>query len=243
MALLRSVATVGSLHAGEPRLRLYPRHPDRGDPRRRAGRRRVLCRAAPAQSVPQPVRRGRVQRRLRAARRRRRWPRAASRRPAPSPRKPSRCCSRCCSPLSCSAKSSCPWLMGVIAPGFGDEPGKFELAVDLTRITFPYLLFISLTALQGGLLNSVDRFAAAGGDADPAQPVPDRRAAADGAVRLARRPGAGLGADRRRARAIPLADGLVRAGRGGAAAAPAAPDAARQADAARSWGRACSAPA
>ena len=54
-----------------------------------------------------------------------------------------------------------PWLMGVIAPGFGDEPGKFELAVDLTRITFPYLLFISLTALQGGLLNAVDRFAAA----------------------------------------------------------------------------------
>src|SRR3954471_7394315 len=53
-----------------------------------------------------------------------------------------------------------PWLMGVIAPGFGDEPGKFELAVDLTRITFPYLLFISLTALQGGLLNAVDRFAA-----------------------------------------------------------------------------------
>ena len=40
------------------------------------------------------------------------------------------------------------------------RPGKFELAVNLTRITFPYLLFISLTALQGGLLNAVDRFAA-----------------------------------------------------------------------------------
>src|SRR5580704_8421521 len=34
------------------------------------------------------------------------------------------------------------------------------LAVDLTRIMFPYLLFISLTALQGGVLNSVERFAA-----------------------------------------------------------------------------------
>src|SRR5438034_11532972 len=53
-----------------------------------------------------------------------------------------------------------PWLMAVIAPGFGAEPGKFDLVVTLTRITFPYLLFISLTALQGGLLNAVDRFAA-----------------------------------------------------------------------------------
>ena len=51
-----------------------------------------------------------------------------------------------------------PWLMTVIAPGFSAEPGKFDLVVTLTRITFPYLLFISLTALQGGLLNAVDRF-------------------------------------------------------------------------------------
>ena len=54
-----------------------------------------------------------------------------------------------------------PAVMRVIAPGFEDEPGKFQLVVTLTRITFPYLLFISLTALQGGLLNTVDRFAAA----------------------------------------------------------------------------------
>src|SRR6266566_1227952 len=53
-----------------------------------------------------------------------------------------------------------PWLMTLIAPGFGADPGKFDLVVTLTRITFPYLLFISLTALQGGLLNAVDRFAA-----------------------------------------------------------------------------------
>jgi putative peptidoglycan lipid II flippase len=53
-----------------------------------------------------------------------------------------------------------PWLMTVIAPGFSAEPGKFDLLVTLTRITFPYLLFISLTALQGGLLNTVERFAA-----------------------------------------------------------------------------------
>ena len=53
-----------------------------------------------------------------------------------------------------------PWVMRAIAPGFAAEPAKFALAVELTRITFPYLLFISLTALQGGLLNAVDRFAA-----------------------------------------------------------------------------------
>ncbi len=54
-----------------------------------------------------------------------------------------------------------PVVMDVIAPGFREEPEKFELAVDLARISFPYLLFIALVALQGGVLNSVDRFAAA----------------------------------------------------------------------------------
>src|ERR1700761_2262567 len=53
-----------------------------------------------------------------------------------------------------------PYLMHVIAPGFSDDPAKFALAVALARITFPYLLFIALVALQGGVLNSVDRFAA-----------------------------------------------------------------------------------
>jgi putative peptidoglycan lipid II flippase len=54
-----------------------------------------------------------------------------------------------------------PAVMRIIAPGFGDDPDKFALAVALARITFPYLLFIALVALQGGVLNSVDRFAAA----------------------------------------------------------------------------------
>ncbi|HTT81193.1 MAG TPA: murein biosynthesis integral membrane protein MurJ [Stellaceae bacterium] len=53
-----------------------------------------------------------------------------------------------------------PWVLRAIAPGFERDPAKFRLVVDLTRITFPYLLFISLTALQGGLLNTVERFAA-----------------------------------------------------------------------------------
>ena len=54
-----------------------------------------------------------------------------------------------------------PWLMYVFAPGFVDDPEKFSLAIELTRITFPYLLFISLVSLLGGVLNSLGRFAAA----------------------------------------------------------------------------------
>lgn len=54
-----------------------------------------------------------------------------------------------------------PRLMGVLAPGFSGDPAKFALAVELTRITFPYLLFICLTALVSGVLNGLDRFGAA----------------------------------------------------------------------------------
>lgn len=54
-----------------------------------------------------------------------------------------------------------PWAMRVFAPGFLDEPDKFALAVELTRITFPYLLFISLVSLMAGVLNSFGKFAAA----------------------------------------------------------------------------------
>ncbi len=54
-----------------------------------------------------------------------------------------------------------PAIMHVVAPGFAADPGKFALAVELTRITFPYLLFIVLVALLGSVLNAVDRFAAA----------------------------------------------------------------------------------
>ncbi|MBI5164870.1 MAG: murein biosynthesis integral membrane protein MurJ [Magnetospirillum sp.] len=56
-----------------------------------------------------------------------------------------------------------PAAMLVLAPGFADVPGKMALTVELARICFPYLLFISLTALQAGVLNSLGRFAAAAG--------------------------------------------------------------------------------
>ena len=59
------------------------------------------------------------------------------------------------------AQIAMPWLMLVIAPGFADNPAKFDLTVYLARLTFPYLLFISLVSLLSGLLNSLERFAAA----------------------------------------------------------------------------------
>ncbi len=63
--------------------------------------------------------------------------------------------------LTVAAMAAMPWLMLVIAPGFVEEPAQFELAVQLTRIAFPYLLFMVLVALLGGVLNSLYRFAAA----------------------------------------------------------------------------------
>jgi putative peptidoglycan lipid II flippase len=53
-----------------------------------------------------------------------------------------------------------PFLVYISAPGFVDEPDKFTLTVELTRITFPYILFMSLVALAGGVLNTWNRFAA-----------------------------------------------------------------------------------
>ncbi len=52
-----------------------------------------------------------------------------------------------------------PLLILIFAPGFTADAGKYELTVDMLRITFPYLLFISLTALAGGVLNSCGKFA------------------------------------------------------------------------------------
>jgi putative peptidoglycan lipid II flippase len=54
-----------------------------------------------------------------------------------------------------------PWLLYVLAPGFSGNHGKFALAVVLTRIMFPYLFFVCLTALFSGVLNAMGRFAAA----------------------------------------------------------------------------------
>lgn len=52
-----------------------------------------------------------------------------------------------------------PILVMIFAPGFIGSKEKFDLTADMLRITFPYLLFISLTALAGSILNTFGRFA------------------------------------------------------------------------------------
>jgi len=54
-----------------------------------------------------------------------------------------------------------PQAMRILAPGFSDEPEQRRLAIELTRITFPYLLLITLVTLYGGMLNVMQRFATA----------------------------------------------------------------------------------
>jgi putative peptidoglycan lipid II flippase len=54
-----------------------------------------------------------------------------------------------------------PLLILVFAPGFAGEDGRFQLAVDMLRFTLPYILFVSLTALAGSVLNAHRRFAVA----------------------------------------------------------------------------------
>ena len=53
-----------------------------------------------------------------------------------------------------------PWIIRIFAPGFLADPDKFQLAVSLNRIMFPYIFFISLVALCMGILNARGHFAA-----------------------------------------------------------------------------------
>lgn len=53
-----------------------------------------------------------------------------------------------------------PEIVGVVGPGFKDDPALFSLTVELTRIMFPYILFIGLVALSMGILNVFGHFAA-----------------------------------------------------------------------------------
>ncbi|VBB68945.1 Proposed peptidoglycan lipid II flippase MurJ [invertebrate metagenome] len=61
----------------------------------------------------------------------------------------------------CLAEIIMPYLLLLFAPGFRHTPGKMAMATELARITFPYLLFISVLSLQAGVLNALHRFAAA----------------------------------------------------------------------------------
>jgi putative peptidoglycan lipid II flippase len=54
--------------------------------------------------------------------------------------------------------TAAPILIYITAPGFVATPEKYALAVELLRVTFPYILFVSLTAFAGGILNTYSRF-------------------------------------------------------------------------------------
>lgn len=56
-----------------------------------------------------------------------------------------------------------PTVVFFFAPGFEETPARFDLAVELSRVTFPYILFISLASLFSGILNSMGKFAAPAG--------------------------------------------------------------------------------
>src|SRR5688572_9626314 len=62
--------------------------------------------------------------------------------------------------LSLAGVIAAPLIVLISAPGFvAKDEGQFGLAVDMLRWTFPYLLFVSLAALGGGVLNSYQKFA------------------------------------------------------------------------------------
>ena len=62
-------------------------------------------------------------------------------------------------PFTIVAVAAAPILTWVFAPGFASDPEKFALTSELLRITFPYLLLISLTAFYGSVLNTYGQFA------------------------------------------------------------------------------------
>ncbi len=61
--------------------------------------------------------------------------------------------------VSLAGVIAAPILVAIVAPGFIGEDGRFDLATTMLRFTFPYLLFVSLTAFAGGILNTYGRFA------------------------------------------------------------------------------------
>lgn len=62
--------------------------------------------------------------------------------------------------VSAAGVLAAPWLVRLFAWGFADEPAKFELAVRLTQVMFPYIFFVSLMAMSMGVLNTVGHFTA-----------------------------------------------------------------------------------
>jgi len=51
-----------------------------------------------------------------------------------------------------------PWIVSMVAPGFRGDEVKMQLTIELLRITFPYIFFISLVSMAGGVLNTYNKF-------------------------------------------------------------------------------------
>ena len=62
-------------------------------------------------------------------------------------------------PFTIVAMAAMPAVVTALAPGFVGDAQRFPAAVEFSRITFPYLMLMSLVALMGGALNALDRFA------------------------------------------------------------------------------------
>ncbi|WP_269584780.1 murein biosynthesis integral membrane protein MurJ [Roseibium sp. Sym1] len=67
----------------------------------------------------------------------------------------------CLLALTALAQIFMPLVVWALAPGFAEDPAKYDLTVLMSRIAFPYLIFMSLLAFIGGILNTYQRFAAA----------------------------------------------------------------------------------
>ncbi len=61
--------------------------------------------------------------------------------------------------LSLLGVAASPVIISIFAAGFLDQPLKFDLTADMLRLTFPYILLISMTAMAGGILNTWKHFA------------------------------------------------------------------------------------
>ncbi len=60
--------------------------------------------------------------------------------------------------VTCLGVLGAPFIVRIFAPGFETSGDRFELAVSMLRLTFPYLMLISLTAFSGAILNTYSRF-------------------------------------------------------------------------------------
>ena len=141
--MIRRIATVGGLTLVSAPYRLHPRRGHGGGARRRPRGRRLLHRLPAAQPFPRHLRRGRLQCGLRAG--------LCAHARAGGANAAKLFSDRIAAALLAInivllalALFFTPWVVGLLAPGLFDDPERYDLAVALTRITFPSLLLVSI---------------------------------------------------------------------------------------------------